>query len=645
MLNVLRENLKKRAWTKWLLLVVAGSMTLYLAAYFGGGGGGDAATEDANWAARIDGEPIPTQQFLDVARLIDQRYRQLFGDNYGDMRDQFRIGTQAIQQLLEDEVILRDARRLGLTVSNDELIERIRTTPGLTDASGNFVGKQQYETVVNRAYRGGVAAFESALASEMLIEKWTDLVSQSVTVSEADLEDLYRRQNEKTVIDYFVVASADQDVATTIGDADVEAWYRDHSEDYMRDEGRRIRSITVRRQPKLDEIEIGEDEIEAAYRASQAKYTHPEQRRARHILFRVAQDAPEEERQAARDKAADVLARLEAGEDFAELAKELSEDTFSGQRGGDLDWFGRGDMVGPFDAAVFGMAPGDPPVMVETQFGYHVLEVTDAREAGAIPLDDVRDEIVSELRLARADEMMAADAARIRDRITGPGDFDRVAQEEGLEVDTRFVNQKQGLTDIGASTEFRTTVLEMEPGEVSTPLRVSSGLAVVVVDELVPESVAPLEEVVNQVRTDLLNHRAREAALSTARNAFDLNESLTEVAEMVGEEVRDSGELAPGQSIPGTGGGAAELRRALFGETVAIGDSGVIEVPAGALVYEVTAHTGFDPAAFAAARESLRQQLMQQRRLSMRRSMVDRLSQEVDIVINDQVVRRIDGGA
>ncbi|HXV77793.1 MAG TPA: SurA N-terminal domain-containing protein [Candidatus Polarisedimenticolaceae bacterium] len=123
MLNVLRENLKKRAWTKWLLLLVAGSMTLYLAAYFGGSGGDEAPRADGNWAARIDGEAIPSQHYLQLARRIDQTYRQMFGANYNDMRDQFQIGTQAMRQIIEQEIILRDARRLGLSISDEELIE------------------------------------------------------------------------------------------------------------------------------------------------------------------------------------------------------------------------------------------------------------------------------------------------------------------------------------------------------------------------------------------------------------------------------------------------------------------------------------------------------------------------------------------
>ena len=644
MLNALRENLKKRAWPKWLMLMVAGSMTLYLASYFGSGDS-DSPTADGNWAAKVDGQAIPAQNYLQLARRIDQTYRQMFGSNYNQMRGQFQIGTQAMRQMLEQEIILLDARRLGLSVSENELIEAIRTAPSLVDPDGNFIGKQEYEDRLEQFYPGGVSAFEREMADEILIEKWTDLVSQTVTANDADIEALFRQQNEKTVMDYVVVAASDQEIPSSIETADVEQWYNDHADDFLRDAGRRIRFVTINRQGALDAIEIGEDAVQSAYQASQAKYAHPEQRRARHVLFRVDADATEELREATRQKAEEVIVRLSGGEEFAALATELSEDTFSGSRGGDLDWFDRGDMVGPFDEAAFGMASGDAPVIVETQFGFHVLEVTDSREAGARPLDEVREEIITELRLSRAEERMISDARRIRDRMNAPEEFDTVANDEGLTIDSRFVNENEGLADIGASTEFRTAVLEMEVGEIGPPLRVSNGLAVVVIDELVPEVVAPLDEVESRVRTALLNARALEAAISEAQNAADLYQSITEMAEFLGEDVQDSGDLAPGQAVPGSGGGSAEIKQAIFGDSVQVGDRGVIEVPAGALVYQVTRREPFDPVAFDEAREGLRDQLIEQRRLGMRRSMVDQLSQNLEIVVNDQLVERIDGGA
>jgi parvulin-like peptidyl-prolyl isomerase len=201
------------------------------------------------------------------------------------------------------------------------------------------------------------------------------------------------------------------------------------------------------------------------------------------------------------------------------------------------------------------------------------------------------------------------------------------------------------MRELGASAEFRASVMAMEVGEVSAPLRVSRGLALVVVDEIVPEGVAPLDEVTERVRTDLLNDRALRMSRTVAEQALEQREDFADVAAALEAEVQDSGELAPGQSLPGTGGSSIEMQQALFGDAVTIGDRSVVEIPAGALVYEVTSRKPFDRIAFEQQRETLRTELVQQRRLGMRRSMVDELSGQLEIVINEPLVQRLDGGA
>jgi peptidyl-prolyl cis-trans isomerase D len=283
--------------------------------------------------------------------------------------------------------------------------------------------------------------------------------------------------------------------------------------------------------------------------------------------------------------------------------------------------------------------------VTETQFGFHVILVTDTREAGMMPLDDVREEIVNELRATRAEEIMASEAGRIRDRIDSAGSFDAVAAEEGLEVQSIFVNETEGMRDLGASAEFRTAVLEMEAGAVSAPLRVSRGMALVVVDELVPESVAPLDEVQERVRTDLMNDRAVRLARTAAERALAQKKDFAGVVSALKAEVQNSGELAPGQSLPGSGGSSPEMQAALFGDAATIGDRGVVGIPSGALVYEVTNRVPFDAITFEQEKETLRAEVVQQRRQAMRRSMVDELSRQLEIVINEPLVERLDGGA
>lgn len=638
MLNVMRENLRH---LKWVLWAVAIAMVLSLGLFFDCGGPAR-RTAAGPWAAEVNGVVLTESDFIRVARNFDGYYRQLFGDNYSQIKAQLQVGNQAMQALVEQEMILQDAERLGLRASDKEVATMIRSDPGLKDETGEFIGADRYVQLLSRR-PGGVAAYERELASQIVLDKWTGLVTQSASVSEEELERTHRQRTEKTALSYVIVAAADQDVDTSIDEEAVRLWYETHPEDYQRPEGRRIRWIILDRDSRLDDIEITDEALAEYYDANQANYSHPERRSARHILFRVAPGASDEERQAIRDQAQDVLDRVKSGEDFATLARAMSQDPGSAQNGGDLGFFSRGDMVAGFEAATFGTPVGEFADIAETEIGFHVIQVTGAEDAGTTPLDDVREEIRLTLRTRAAQEQVVADAQRLRDQLQSAADLDAVAAGEGLQVDGRFVTAGERLVDIGASPEFVQAVFDLQPGGVSAPLRVASGMALAVVDELVPESLAPLEDVENEVRTDLLNDRARRVAIDRARRALERSSDLASAAARLSTEPVESGDLGPGQTLPGIGGSTPEFEERLFGADAAVGDRGVIEVPAGALLYEITSREPFDRLSFEMAKPELRVELLRQRRDMMRQSILDQMRSGQEIVVNDELVRRFNG--
>ena len=639
MLSSLRTHLKERQWPKWLLVLVALSFTLYLGAYYSCDGQGGPEIE---WAAKIDGEPIPADRFRAAARELDQRYRQFLGANYGELRAQFRLGSQAIEQVIDRELILRDARELGLAVSDDELIDGIRTHPALAGPDGKFLGKTEYERRL-RGFPGGVAAFERQLAGDLLIQKWTALVGQSVRVDDRELEDLHRRRTEKTAIDSFLVRLSDATYDTQVTDEQARAWYDAHPERYTRAAGRMIRTILIDRQSQAAKIEPTEDELRSQYAASAARYAHPEQVRASHILFRVTPDADAATKATARAKAEAALARIRGGEGFATLASTLSEDTLSAERGGDLGWFARGQMVAPFESAAFATAVNEIAPITETDFGIHVIQVTGSRPAGTAPFEEVRAQVEQEVRLRAAEERVVTEADRIRAKMTSADRFDAVVAEEGLRLDRRFVSASEGLAELGLAPESQATVLALEPGVVSPPLRSSRGFVLTVVDRLVPAGTAPYEDVEGRVKGDVIDARSHEAALAVARDALDRGRDLKAAARIAARDVESSNDLAPGDSAPAWGGDSPELRAALFGPDVAVGRRGIVAVPAGALVYEVTRRVPFEQEAFASARSALRAELLQERQGALVRSLVDQLRRRRDVVINQPLVEQIDG--
>ncbi len=638
MLNVMRENLKH---LKWVLWIVAISMVLYLGVYFTSDSR-QAGGVNADWAAKVDGTTITTRQFLDVARRADEYYRKMFGAQYEQIKGQLQLGRQVVQQLVDDQVLLSESRKLGLEASASEVSRQILSDPQFQDASGRFIGKSQYTSVMERMWPGGVAAYEQKVGEDISIAKWKDLVTEPVQVSDSEVLDAYRARADRAALDYVVVPTAKQDVPSKLSDAEVRSWYDAHKETYRRGEGRRIRYAVLERQALLSKVSVTDADVKSFYDGNLAQYSRPEQRRARHILFRVEADAAPAAKQQARQQAEAALARLKKGEDFAALATTLSQDPSSAEKGGDLGFFGRGQMVPAFDKAAFETPIGQLSDVVESEFGFHIVQPTETRAAGTAPMSEVAEGIRRQLGLRRAQELAQSEAKRIRDSIASAKDLDAAAAKEGLKVEEKAVTRGELPPDLSASPDFTNAVFQLAEGAVSQPLAIARGMAIVASLGTVPATVPPLAEVDGRVRGDLLNSRAREAALAAARRAFAAHPDLAAAAKALGQEVRKSTDYAPDQSLPGAGR-VPELDKIVFAPATKAGDKGVVEAAAGAVIYVVTRRDAFDPAGFDGAKAQLRSELVTQRRAAVLQSILDGVRQKHKIEINQELVDRLKG--
>ncbi len=636
MLNVLRDNFKTRPYLKLILALVAVAMVAYLADAFDISG-----RQSAEWAARVNGEDIPAQQFLIALRNKTDQYRQLLGENFNQLTSRDQLANQTLEELIDFEIVIQDAKKLGLSAPPAAVAKEILSMPELQDASGVFIGKQRYTDLIE-SQLGSVDDFESNMAKSVLYDQWTNLLTEPIDVSEDEVLELFRRRTERTAVDFFVVPVELEKVAAP-GDDALRAWYDDHLEDYRRDEGRRVRMVTVDREAQRAAVSIDEERIKAHYDANQSDYTHAEQRRASHILFRTASGASDADKQAARTKAEQAHARALAGEDFAALATELSDDTLSAQKGGDLNFFERGKMVGPFEQAAFGTAVGQIAAVTESPFGFHVIKVTDERSEGVDPLDDVREPIRALLENREVQELTESTAERLAAEINSADKFAEVAEREGLTVESRVISKGERLPELGASPDFVPSVMQVAPGGPAVALRVRSGMAVLVSDELVEPAVAPLDEVLDRVTSDLKTELARETAHASAQSAIDRTGSMADAAKRFDLAVQTSGDLAPGQPLFAAGGAPPELKENLFGDNAGEGARGTFKVPAGALAYEITKRQAFDQVQFELERDQLVDDTKSQKQMEYRKSVVEGLKREQKVLRNHKLLARVAG--
>ena len=608
MLKVFRDNLKYLSWILWVVILI------FIAFVFVDFGGGLTQGQGArSSAATIGSEKISYPDFEREYRQLESQYRQAFGENFTpEIAKQLRLPLQALDRLVDQRLLLGEADDRGLKASDIEVREAIFEIPGMKDASGGFVGEETYKRFV-RGNGYTVREFEEAIRRQIVLTKLNAIFSSSVAVSDADVERSYRDQAERASVRYLVLPPAGFQSQATLTNDDLASYFERHAEEFRLPPQRVVNYLlvdTVRTRAKLT---LEKADLESYYNSHSDDFKQEEQVHARHILLKV-----DDKRTAAEAESAlsAVRQRVEAGEDFAKLAGELSDDPGSKARGGDLGFFGRGRMIKEFEEAAFNAAPGALIGPLRTSFGYHLILVLEKRAAGQRPFAEAEAQVRAQLAVERADAAAEAQATALAARIAAEG-LTSEAQLKALAdndtvmfITTPPFGSEEVVPGVGRGTPFSAAAFALQAGKTSTPVKIARGFAILSLVSESPARLPALAEVEAKVRPAALRAKAGELALARltqARGALASGVSFDDVAKELAVEVKDSGEFGRDGTIAGLADSRAMISAALAGKPGDIGTP--LLTDEGAILFQVTARKGFDAAAFTAARAETRQAL------------------------------------
>ena len=606
-MTMLDRMRRHKAWLKWSLGLVVVAFVALVPGVGMSPMGDDGLPADV--LARVGDYEITLQQFRQIYLRQLQAYRlQTGGDISEEVLRSLGIDRQILQQLIDEYAALAEADRLGLRVSNAEVRERILTLPAF-QVDGRFIGEQQYRMMLQRQSPPiSTTQFEEDVRRSILIERLQAAVTGWVSVSEAEIADEHRRRTERVRVDVVAFRAGDYRDEVEATDADIELLYNEDSLAYEVPEKRRLRFLLVDEAAIFDSITPSEDELRAYYDTNLSQYRTPGQVRASHILFRTGENDEAE----VEARAAVVAARARGGEDFAALARELSEDEGTAASGGDLGTFGRGRMVPEFEAAAFAMAPGEISDPVKSAFGYHVILVTEAEEEVTEPFEDARESIASILKQERASSRARSLAQAIAAEVTTPDDLDRAAAARGYEVqESGFAAPGEPILGLGLAREVSDRAFRMEPGEVAGPIPSPSGPAFVTVVATQDPYVPPLDEVRDDVHEDVIRKKAltlaQERAAEAARTLRE-SDDFVAAAEEADYAVGSSDLVARGAPLPEIGVSAAVEAVAFAMDRGAVSDP--IEAGSTVAVVRLVEREDASAADLDEQRETLRDQLV-----------------------------------
>ncbi len=513
MLNVMRDTLK---YSKWILLFIVVSFVLFYGVdWWNVGGGQGDGSADGTWVARVNGKSVDLGAWQATARQIDERYRQQLGEMYQQLRQQMNVGRISADQLIQKQLILDDARRLGLTVTDEELSAYITSLP-VFQRNGEFMGAEAYAAAIRRGsippYRTQ-RDFERALREDLLVGKWQSAIANSVVVGKDDIEREFRRRNETATFEYVALPFDKLGAALTPTDAELEAYYNANKDKFGTGEGRRVLYVMFDDKAAEAQVTVGDDEIRQYYEQNKAQFTLPEQRQARHVLVKVAPDAPAPTIEAARKKAQSIVDQAKSGADFAQLATQFSEDEGSKAQGGDLGLFPRGRMVPEFEEAVFGNPPGSIVGPVRSSFGFHVIKVENTQAAGEQPLEAVKEQIRGQLRFPKLRDAAAKMAQDFKAKVKTEADLRKAAAEMKLDLkDAGVIMQGEPVPGLGPVPPFTDAAFATAKGEASDVVQIARGAVVLAVQEILPNHTPPFASRKDRVLAEFRTERAKQAA-------------------------------------------------------------------------------------------------------------------------------------
>jgi peptidyl-prolyl cis-trans isomerase D len=638
MLDRMRRH---RNWLNWSLVLVCLAFIVFYIPDFLRGTSGPEASGDT--IAVVEGHEIKADEFRRTYQAQLQAYRSAYGGNMSEqLLKQLGVEQQILQQMVDERASLAEAERLGIKVSDEELRQRIFEIPAFQE-NGQFIGQQRYQQLLaSQRPPLSPGEFEDNVRRSLVVEKLRTALTDWLSVSDKELEQEYRRRNDKVKLDVVAIGADSVRGQVSASDAEVASYFGSHQEDFRVPEKRKIKYVLIDLDALRAKINIPPADVERAYNEGIAQYSTPEQVRASHILLKT--DGKNDD--AVKAKAEDVLKQAKApGADFAALAKKYSEDEGTAANGGDLNFFGRGRMVPEFDAAAFAMEPGQISDLVKTQYGYHIIKLIEKKPATTKPLDEVKQQITDQLANERAQTQATDLADSMSKQIKSPADLDPVAKANGLQVqETGFFSRDEPVLGLGASPEAAAEAFALGDGQVSQPVRTAKGFVFETVTGKQASYLPKLDDVKEKVREAVITSKARDVAKQKATELAAKLKSASDfdkAAKAAGYDAKTTDMLTRDGQIPDLGSAPAVLEAAFKLEKGAVSDP--IPTDSGTAIVKVLDKSEALQAEIDHAKDSFRQELLQDRRGRFFASYMTKAKQKMKIDVNREAVQRVIG--
>ncbi len=512
-----------------------------------------------HWYSRIfsSGSTVTRERVEQMARQQLQQRDPQYADNPTIVN---YFEQQVGQQLVQQQVLLQVAAKLGISASDEDVRRYLRSGPTgqVLFPDGQFIGEEQYADLIATRLNMSVKDFEQGIKDDMVIQRLEALVTGPVIVSDQEVRENYLKNNVKIKFDYAVVSSTNLSNEINPSDSELEAFFKNNAVRYAHaaPEERKITYFAFTPEQLPGGVpQPTQEQIQAYYSAHQTDYSVPEEVDSRHILITVAPDADAKTVAAAQAKAEMVLKLLKAGGSWKDLAKKYSDDPGSKDTGGELGFVQKGRMVPEFDNAIFSQKIGDTEI-VRSQFGFHVVQVEARKPAQTQSLSEALPSIKATLAGQLLTQAQENYAGQLTSEAIKNG-LEKTAAAHHLQVSTTpFVAQNGMIGALPDGSQILAKAFSMKPGDPPQFAPTGEGYAIFQVAAENPAHAPTFAEwkshVLDDYRSEQLPALLDQKTQELAAKAKALND-LAKAAKEVGATVETSDLVSATSQVPNLG--------------------------------------------------------------------------------------------
>ena len=621
-----------------LLSLVALSMIITLIPGFGSQsmGGGDQQT-----MAEVCGEKVTSQQ---VAQLVQIQIR-----NREMSPEVAELAVpQMITQMVGELATSCQARKMGLAVSDAEVAGGIKLLMPMLWQNGEFAGKEAYAAYLQRM-NTTIPQFEARVRQNLMLEKLQRVAFDGIVVSPKEVESEYLKRNEKARLD-LVKLDPDELRKTIVPTrAEMEENYKQSKARYVVPPQLSATLVIADAEKMGASLTLPDDELKALYQSQIERFKTQDRVKTRHILVKSDERSSKEDDAKAKAKAQDLLNQIKAGGDFAELAKKNSDDPGSGSKGGELDFYPRGQLDKAYEAAAYALKPKETSGLVKSAFGYHIIQTIEKELTRTKPIEEVKAELTSDYRKRQLADKVPQIVEQARaELLKAPGQAEQIAKKYGLEV--RHLEKWTGggeFPGLGRSQELDIALGSLQKGGVTDALELpNSRMVVGIVDNIAPARPGEFNEVEDRVKaavTEIKTAQTLEAAAASLAAKLKANgNDLRKAAADAGLKLIDSGDFNRSGQMP-------NLTGAFFGEQPFVNPIGFVSsrYRIGSVLYfwKITARNNADIAGLEKERQGIvsmiRERKLRERRDLFEEGLVKQLKESGSVSVNEDAIKRL----